>query len=137
MYCRNCSHEISPGAVVCVNCGLPPGRGNKFCQNCKAETVPGAEICRNCGHRLVGTGAAGRRSRVVAGVLGILVGWLGIHRFYLGYTNIGIVQLLLGLLGWLTCFITTLAAAVWGIVEGIMILTGQMNEDADGQPLVD
>jgi TM2 domain-containing membrane protein YozV len=73
----------------------------------------------------------------VAGVLAILLGWLGIHRFYLGYTNIAIAQLLLGLLGLLTCFITTLAAAVWGIVEGIMILTGQMNEDADGQPLVE
>lgn len=134
MYCRNCGNEIVPGAVICVGCGLTVGRGNKFCQNCKAETDPAAEICRTCGHRLTGAGV-GRRSRVAAGVLGIALGWLGIHRFYLGYTNIAIVQLLLGVLGLLTCFITTIAAAVWGIVEGVMILTGQLNEDADGQPL--
>jgi TM2 domain-containing membrane protein YozV len=134
MYCRNCGNEITPGAVICVGCGLSVGRGNRFCQNCKAETNPAAELCRVCGHRLAGVGI-GRRSRLAAGVLGILLGWLGVHRFYLGYTNIAIVQLLLGVLGLLTCLVTTLAAAVWGIVEGVMILTGQMNEDADGQPL--
>jgi TM2 domain-containing membrane protein YozV len=123
-----------PGAVICVGCGVSAGRGSRFCQNCKAETDPAAAICRTCGHRLTGAGL-GRRSRVAAGVLGITLGWLGIHRFYLGYTNIALVQLLLGVLGLLTCFITTVAAAVWGIVEGVMILTGQIDVDADGQAL--
>jgi TM2 domain-containing membrane protein YozV len=75
------------------------------------------------------------KSKLVAGLLGIVLGSLGIHRFYLGYTTIGIIQLVLGLGGILTCGITTIAAAVWGIVEGIMILTGSINRDASGQPL--
>jgi TM2 domain-containing membrane protein YozV len=74
---------------------------------------------------------------VAAGVLGILLGWLGVHRFYLGYNTIGVVQLILGVLGWATCGVTTIAAAIWGIVEGVLILTGSMRTDASGRPLVD
>ncbi len=47
------------------------------------------------------------------------------------------VQAVLGVLGFVTCGITTLASAVWGLVEGIMILTGKINKDAAGQPLVE
>jgi TM2 domain-containing membrane protein YozV len=60
-----------------------------------------------------------------------------VHRFYLGYNPIGIAQLLLGLLGIVTCGLTTLASAIWGLVEGIMILTGNINRDAAGRPLVE
>ncbi|MCC2546882.1 TM2 domain-containing protein [Hymenobacter sp. BT175] len=38
--------------------------------------------------------AAEGKSQIVAAVLAFLVGWLGVHRFYLGYTGIGIVQIL-------------------------------------------
>ena len=31
--------------------------------------------------------------KVIAGVLGIVLGWLGAHKFYLGYTTPGIIQL--------------------------------------------
>lgn len=54
--------------------------------------------------------------KVVAGILGILVGWLGVHKFYLGYTTPGIIQLVAGVL---TCG----AAGVIGLVEGIIYLT--------------
>jgi TM2 domain-containing membrane protein YozV len=74
---------------------------------------------------------------MVAALLGIFVGAFGVHRFYLGYNPIGIAQLVLGVLGFVTCGITTLASAVWGLVEGIMILTGKINKDATGQPLVE
>lgn len=54
--------------------------------------------------------------KVVAGVLGILLGWLGIHKFYLGYTTPGIIQLVLGI-----C--TGGLAGIIGLVEGIIYLT--------------
>lgn len=49
MYCRNCSHVISSGAIACSQCGVPPLVGNKFCFNCAAETDEKAIICVHCG----------------------------------------------------------------------------------------
>jgi TM2 domain-containing membrane protein YozV len=72
---------------------------------------------------------------MAAGLLGIFLGGLGIHRFYLGYNGIAIAQLVLGLLGIVTCGITSIASAIWGLIEGILILTGSINRDAQGRPL--
>ncbi len=66
---------------------------------------------------------------MTAGVLGILLGFLGVHRFYLGYTTIGVIQLVLTLL-------TFGVAGLWGFIEGILILCGQIRTDASGQPLL-
>jgi TM2 domain-containing membrane protein YozV len=77
------------------------------------------------------------KQKLVAALLGIFLGWLGVHRFYLGYNTIGIIQLCLGLGGILTCGATTIAASVWGIIDGIMILTGSLRTDAQGVPLRD
>lgn len=70
------------------------------------------------------------KSRLAAGLLGIFLGGLGVHRFYLGYTSIGVVQLLVTLF-------TFGAGAIWGFVEGIMILAGAQTfrTDARGMPL--
>jgi TM2 domain-containing membrane protein YozV len=83
---------------------------------------------------------APQKSRVVAGVLGILLGSLGIHRFYLGYTTIGIVLVLLSTVGvFLTFGLSAIAAGIWGLIEGILILVGsdQFRTDARGVPLKD
>jgi len=76
-----------------------------------------------------------QKSKLAAGLLGILLGWLGIHRFYLGYNSIGIAQLVLGVLGFLTCGITSLISFVWGVIDGIMIFNGSIATDAQGRPL--
>ncbi|TNC49498.1 TM2 domain-containing protein [Mumia zhuanghuii] len=72
------------------------------------------------------------KSKLVAGLLGILVGGFGIHRFYLGYTTLGIVQIVVTLL---TCGI----GAIWGFIEGILYLVGAdgWKTDARGRPLKD
>jgi TM2 domain-containing membrane protein YozV len=54
--------------------------------------------------------------RVVAGVLAILLGSLGVHKFYLGYTTPGIIQLVLGV-----C--TGGFAGLLALAEGIIYLT--------------
>jgi TM2 domain-containing membrane protein YozV len=72
-----------------------------------------------------------RKSKVVAGILGVLVGWAGVHRFYLGYHAIGVVQILV-------TFVTCGAGAIWGFIEGILILVGTaITTDAEGRPLKD
>lgn len=77
------------------------------------------------------------KSKIVAGLLGIFLGYLGIHNFYLGYKEKAIGQLLLTLVGWIACGIGPVAASIWGLIEGILILTGSMDKDADGNPLKD
>ena len=58
------------------------------------------------------------KSRVVAGVLGILLGTLGVHKFYLGYTGAGIMHLVLTVL-----VVAAPISAIVGLIEGILYLT--------------
>jgi TM2 domain-containing membrane protein YozV len=71
-----------------------------------------------------------QKSRLVAGLLGVLLGGLGIHRFYLGYVGLGIAQIAVTL-------VTFGFGAIWGFIEGIMILVGaeMFRRDAKGVPL--
>lgn len=71
-----------------------------------------------------------QKSRLIGGLLGILLGGLGIHRFYLGHVAIGVVQIVV-------TFLTFGVGAVWGFIEGIMILVGAdpFKRDARGVPL--
>jgi TM2 domain-containing membrane protein YozV len=70
-----------------------------------------------------------RKSKLAAGLLGILLGGWGVHRFYLGYVGIGIAQILVTLC---TCGI----GALWGFIEGILILASNtITTDAEGRPL--
>lgn len=76
------------------------------------------------------------RSKLAAGLLGIFLGSLGIHRFYLGYTGIGLTMLLISVL---SLGILSPLVGIWGLVEGILYLTAapgsQWSVDADGRPL--
>lgn len=67
------------------------------------------------------------KDRMTAGVLAILLGSLGIHKFYLGYTAEGVIMLLLTLL---TCGVGAFVMCVFGIIEGIMYL---LKSDAEFQ----
>ena len=56
----------------------------------------------------------GAEKKIVAGILALLLGGLGVHKFYLGYTKEGIIQLLLSFI----C-----VGGLLGIIEGILYLT--------------
>jgi TM2 domain-containing membrane protein YozV len=76
-----------------------------------AEQIPGAE------------------KKIVAGILGILLGGLGIHKFYLGYTTAGIIMLVVSLgVGFFTCGTGYGLMGLVGLIEGIIYLT---KTDAD------
>ena len=76
------------------------------------------------------------KSKITAGLLALFLGALGIHRFYLGHNGLGLIQLVLCLGGWLTCGITTIIAGIWAFIDMILIFTGGISKDAQGQPLV-
>jgi TM2 domain-containing membrane protein YozV len=63
-------------------------------------------------------------NRVLAGVLGIVLGTFGVHKFVLGMVGPGIIMLLIGLVGGiLTCGVASIVTQVIGIIEGIIYLT--------------
>lgn len=72
------------------------------------------------------------KSKMTAGLLGIFLGGFGVHNFYLGNTNRGIIQIVLLIP---TCGMSS----IWGLIEGILILTGNESyrTDAEGRPLKD
>ena len=73
-----------------------------------------------------------QKSKVAAGIFGIVFGGLGIHNFYLGYNGKAIAQLLI------TCLsfgILSFVSWTWGFIEGILILTGGIDCDAKGNKL--
>jgi TM2 domain-containing membrane protein YozV len=79
------------------------------------------------------------KSKVVAGLLQLLglVGVVGIGRIYLGYTTLGITQLIGGVvLGLVTCGIGFIVPVIWGIIDATLILTDKVRDPA-GRPLRD
>jgi TM2 domain-containing membrane protein YozV len=63
--------------------------------------------------------AARASNKIPAGICGILLGGLGVHKFILGYTGAGLIMLLVTLL---TCGLGWWAMHIIGLVEGIIYL---------------
>lgn len=86
----------------------------------------------------VAQGAPGGQgqSRLLVGLMGIFFGGLGVHRFLMGYTTIGLVQVLVSVL---SCFTLYPFIQIWGLIEGIMVLakSPSFERDAHGRPLTD
>lgn len=91
-----------------------PGRspGEKFCHSCGETINKRAVICPKCGVPQQTTVEA-PKSKLVAGVLGILLGSLGAHKFYLGQIGLGILYVV---------FSWTGIPALIGLIEGIIYL---------------
>ncbi len=104
-----------------------PAAPRCFCRACGQEIDARAAICIHCG---VATGVRptalepGRRDWLVALLLSIFVGSLGVDRFYLGKVGTGILKL-----------VTLGGFGVWWLIDVILIATDAMT-DVDGQHLV-
>ena len=112
------------------------------CPRCAYQNANFDNNCRNCGVSLLqqnpipnygGLQTAkppGADKKVTAGICGILLGGLGIHKFILGYQQEGTIMLSVYLIGFLLTFVTCGLAApipiainIIGLVEGILYLT--------------
>ena len=135
MFCKNCGKQMDDMAVVCLNCGVAKNAGNSYCSNCGAQTTPGATFCISCGASVAqAVNPNDQKSKIAAGLLGIFLGSIGVHNFYLGFTGKALAQLLISVL---SCGTLSVVSGVWGLIEGIMILTGNINKDAKGVDLKD
>jgi TM2 domain-containing membrane protein YozV len=121
MFCSKCGKAIDANVAFCPYCGASTAAvsGGSGGVNPNAAAAP-----------VMAPAGAELKSKLAAGLLGIFLGHIGIHRFYLGYTTIGIVQIIV------TIF-TFGIGGLWGFIEGIMILAGGINKDARGLPLKD
>ena len=127
-HCLNCAADIADDAEVCPTCGVNQRTslegsykdrpaGEKYCVNCASLIANQAELCPECG---VSQPAGGESSeQMAAGILAILLGGLGVHKFYQGNTKLGVIYL---------CFFWTGIPAVLGLVEGILILIADERE---------
>lgn len=142
MYCRECGEKyLNEKAVICVKCGVEKGKGKNYCPEC-GNTIPNPkqEVCLSCGvslkrERKVQPVQANnnQKSKVAAALFAFFLGGIGIHRFYLGYTTIGIIFIVLFILGFLIG-VTWIITGIWAFIEFILILTGSL-KDSNGQPL--
>ncbi len=92
-------------------------KDEKFCFSCGEVIKKEAEICPKCGVRQLPPPASSSKMderKLAAGLLAILLGGLGIHKFYLGDTGKGILYL---------CFCWTGIPSIIGIIEGVIFLT--------------
>ena len=132
MYCTNCGKEMNDNQAICLNCGVKTGDGKSFCSNCGAAVAPEASVCTNCGIAVKKTQTSSK-SKIVAGLLALFLGSLGIHWFYLGDNKKGVIYILVSLL---TCGIGATVIQILAIIDCVRIFMGQIN-DVNGNPLQD
>lgn len=115
------------------------------CPRCSAQNSSLNTTCMTCGSALPiapmpmqqvnygGPKPAGADKKILAGIMGIVLGGLGIHKFVLGYQQEGIIMLSVNLLSIIGLIVScgilfplmfvSMAVGIVGLVEGIMYLT--------------
>jgi len=129
MKCEYCDNEIPYGVMRCPSCGASV----TMCGMATMSVTPIAAAPR-LNEKVVDKGvvdscSASQKSRFVYVLLGIFLGILGIHNFYVGRINRAVGQLLTTVLvGWL--FIPLVGVLIWVLVDVCAIAT-----DGDGNKL--
>lgn len=112
-------------SVLCPQCGAPAQEGAAKCEYCGAAIAQPAQPVQQAQPQqvvFVQQAAANTnpqranwpiKSKIVAGVLALILGGLGIHKFYLGQTGKGVLYLL---------FCWAYIPSILAFIEGLMIL---------------
>ena len=125
MYCRECGKKVNENAVACTGCGVNPKLSKNFCGACGVKTKDNQIVCLKCGVSLggsLGGSSSGEKSKIIACLLALFLGVIGVHKFYLGYNTQGIIMLLCGTVGWIL-FLPPLVMAVIALIEAIMYIS--------------
>lgn len=134
MICKNCSANIDDNVAYCPYCGVPnDAQGCQQSQNeyyNQNEQQSGQYFYngqqnhqyqqQNMNYNPQQMNTEPTKDKLVAGLLAIFLGTLGIHKFYLGYNKSGVIMLLVSLL---TFGVGATVMAVIALIEGILYLT--------------
>ena len=144
--CPECGKEISDKAASCPNCGATVKK--KFCQHCGEAIDNDCVVCPKCGkqvgeivnndkniiinnnnnassssalasNNMLAGNIISSKSRLVALLLCFFLGWLGVHRFYVGKIGTGILMVLL---------MPTGIGEVWWLIDFIFIALGVFSD---------
>lgn len=135
--CSNCGQQNDDATRFCVRCGAaiaaPGASGPATPYNAPnvadagAQYPPGNQWAtpdplyrQPGGAQAANWQAMGADKKIVAGICGILIGGLGVHKFILGYNTEGLIMLLATLL---TCGLAGIVTGIIGLVEGIIYIT--------------
>lgn len=137
MYCKNCGKQI-PVGDVCKDCEAllgttVVGNGERFDVVKEVNNTNNNSNSNYTNNQRMYNNGASSKSKVAAGLFGIFFGAFGVHNFYLGYNGKAIAQLLITVL---SCGTLSFISALWGLIEGILILTGEI-KDVNGNELRD
>ncbi len=103
----------------CTKCGAINDETAQYCTNCQAPLTPvgGYQPMQSVNPGAIADWKSlGADKKIIAGICGILLGGFGVHKFILGYTTEGIIQLVIGV-------VTCGAGGIIGLIEGIIYLT--------------
>jgi TM2 domain-containing membrane protein YozV len=103
----------------CTKCGATNDESAQYCNTCQAPlaAVGGYQPMQSVNQgQITDWKALGADKKLVAGICGILLGGFGVHKFILGYTTEGIIQIVI-------TFVTCGVGSIVGLVEGIIYLT--------------
>ena len=122
MKCNFCNNEVPPGAANCPSCGAA------FPQPVQQPPVnaPGAQYAQPVANVPAGYE---QKSRVVYILLGLSLGCFGIHNFYAGYSNRGLIQLLITLIFGIFLF-PLIIVSLWALFELLIV-----KKDANSVPM--
>lgn len=141
MYCKNCGNQMNENAVVCLNCGAGKDTGGSFCSNCGSPIGENAAVCLSCGANINGNNAGkSEKTKTAAGLFAVFLGHLGVHWFYLGFKNKGIINIALTVVSAILCFFAGIGILafigiwIYNIITAVQIFTGKQT-DSDGNIL--
>ena len=112
-YCTKCGSINDDTAQYCVACQSPLNPVSTGYQ-------PMQSVNQGASGAMTDWKAMGADKKIVTGIVAILLGAFGIHKFLLGYTTEGIIMLVISVV---SCGFLAIVPCVIGIIEGIMYLT--------------